>query len=111
MMARWRYRTDQEDPAYVVTWLDRNGSPIDFSTGYTFTLKLVSATTGTTGLTKTSGITGAATAPNISVAWSANELASLSGDYIPHLTATTGGRDRVMPDPAADIIEVYAAPT
>ena len=111
-MARWRYRTDQEDPAYVVTWLDRNGDPIDFSSGYTFSLKLVSATAGTTALTKTTGITGAATAPNVSVVWSAAELAAVAvGDYIPHLTATTGGRDRVMPDPAADIIEIYAAPT
>lgn len=110
-MAQFEYRTDQEDPAYVVAWSDRDGNLIDFATGYTFTLKLVNVVTGVTALTKTTNITGAATAPNITVAWAAGELAIAAADYSVKLVATTGGRDRVFSPGLPDVIRIIAAPT
>lgn len=97
-----RYYTTAERPALELWILDDDGDLVDFSdAGYTFTLKI-----GTVGnaalLTKTSGITGAAGAgteptgtPNISVAWSAGELAIAPGNYTCQLTATISGLDRV----------------
>ena len=67
----WAYRKDQEAPALTLTWKDYTGAVRDFSSGYTFTAKVALATAPTTiVLSKTTGITGAATAPNITVDWS-----------------------------------------
>jgi hypothetical protein len=105
----WIYRADQETPSFAVAWSDRDGNLIDFSTGYTFELKLVHRTTGTLALTKTSGITGAATSPNIIAAWSSGELAITPGPYRVHITATTGGADRMFMPGAEPIITIVAA--
>ena len=107
-MATYVYYRDQEDPAYVVEWADRNGDLIDFSTGYTFQLKLVNVASGTVGLTKTTNITGAATAPNISVAWAVGDLTVTTADG-PHrveLRATASSRDRDFKPGAEDIIDI-----
>lgn len=102
MTKRLQYHTTAERPS-VSMWLqDDDGSLIDFSTGYTFSLKV-----GTPGsaavLTKTTGIVGAAGAgveptgtPNITVAWSTGELAISPGIYTWQLTATSGGTDRLF---------------
>lgn len=101
----------QEDPAYVVTWLDSDGELIDF-TSHTFTLKVVNLTTGATALTKTTNITGAATAPNISVAWTTSDMSDIgAGSYALILTATTGGRDRTFNPGQPDTLIVKAAPS
>jgi hypothetical protein len=89
------YHKNSERPAFELTWYDDDGSLIDFSDGgYTFSLKI--GTPGTAAvLTKTAGIVGAATAPNVTVSWSAGEL-NLSGSaYTWQLTATLAGLDRV----------------
>lgn len=100
-----RYHTTAERPALEMWILDDDGTLIDFSTGYSFTLKI--GNTGDTALlTKTTGITGAAGAgteptgtPNVSVAWTADELDITPGAYTLQLTATTGGLDRVFTTP------------
>lgn len=101
-------RADQEDPAYRVEWRDGLNALIDFSTGYTFTLRIV-AEDGTVALTKTANITGAATVPNVSVAWAVGELNITPGDYQLRLVATTGGRDRAFKPGGPDILRVVAA--
>jgi hypothetical protein len=89
------YVLGSEDPTYQVTWTDSNGAVIDFSAvGWSFELKL-----GFPGrdavLTKTSGIVGAATAPNITVTWAATDLDDLDpGTYVLQLTPTLAGRSR-----------------
>jgi hypothetical protein len=90
------YSTTTELPTYPITWTDSTGTVIDFATGWTFTLKL-----GFPGrpavLTKTTGITGAATAPNVTVAWVVDEFAELDpGTYVLELVArhTSSGKDR-----------------
>lgn len=84
-----------------VTWTDDDGTLYDYSTGYTFTLKI-----GRPGeaavFTKTSGMTGAATAPNLNVVWATTgELNSLEpGTYTLQIAArrTLDDRDRFMQD-------------
>jgi hypothetical protein len=100
-MKNVRYHTTAERPALELWWFDDDGTLIDFSTGYTFSLKVGSA--GSTALlTKTSDITGAAGAgveptgtPNVVVTWTAGELALTTGTYLAQLTATSSSLDRV----------------
>ena len=92
----WVYRADQEVPSFAVDWYDRDGNLINFATGYTFEVKLINQSTGTVALTKTTGVTGAATSPNVVVAWATGQLAITPAVYRLHLTATTGGADRMF---------------
>lgn len=88
------YRTVDEDPAIAVEWLDRDGSVID-TTSATWTMTITPSTGSAT--TKTSGITGAATSPNVLIGWATGELATLGvGEYRFKLTATIGGRERTV---------------
>lgn len=86
-------------PDLAVTWKDSDGSVIDFSSGWTFSLKLGDPGSAAT-LTKTTGITGASTAPNVTVAWATtldlNNLAATT--YTADLTATrtSDSKQRVM---------------
>jgi hypothetical protein len=111
MTARWVYDQAAEDPAYVVTWLDGDGAIINFSAGYTFQVKLVNVVTGATVLTKTTNITGAATAPNVTVAWATSELNIAAGTYELHLQATTGGRQRVFRRGNPEHVTILASAT
>ncbi len=95
-MSSWVYRADAEVPSYTVLWRDSSNVPIDFSTGYTFEVKLVNRSSGAVALTKTTGITGSdgSSGYNIVVAWSVGELNVTPGIYEVHLTATTETADR-----------------
>ena len=108
MTVKWQYDQDAEEPAYAVDWYDNNDTLIDFSTGYTFEVKLVSVVTGQTVLTKTTNITGAATAPNVAVAWAVGELDVAPDYYEVHLKAITGGRGRVFRRGNPEIIQIKA---
>src|SRR5258708_20220682 len=83
-------------PDLGVQWLDSASTIIDFHTGYTFTIRI--GREGETALvTKTTGITGAATSPNIVIVWAAGELAVLpKGTYVLQIEARTGGKDRIL---------------
>jgi hypothetical protein len=77
-------------PDLTVEWRDRLNNLVAFgSVAHTFSLKV-----GTPGqaavMTKTTGITGADTAPNVTIAWAAAaELNTLTpGHYDAELTAT-----------------------
>ena len=72
-----------DEHAQWVADLTVNGVQLDYSTGYTFTCYVVNMSTGTTMLTKTSGITGG-TSGDITVAFTGAELSSNS------ITATFG---------------------
>jgi hypothetical protein len=96
-----RYFSTAERPALKIWWHDDDGSLIDFSTSYTFSLVIGA-------LTKTTNITGAAGAgtnptgtPNITIAWSPGEIATIgaAGAYTARLTATTSSADRVFSFP------------
>jgi len=86
--------SDLGDAALTVK---ENGTVLDLSTGHTFALKV-----GTPGsaalLTKSTGITGAATSPNVTIAWATTgELNTLPpGIYDADLiiTRTADSKDR-----------------
>lgn len=91
------YTVGAELPDYELTWNDADGDLIDYSTGWTFELRVDTPTP----TVKSTGIIGAATAPNVTVS-----IADGEWDDLP-APATFGaqlwahresdGRDRVMP--------------
>ncbi len=87
-MSNWIWRADAEAPSFAVAWKDRDGNLIDFSSGYTFEIEFVR--NDEVVWSKTTGITGAATSPNVVVAWASGDLANLTSgvSYELHLTAT-----------------------
>ncbi len=91
--------SDQELPSTPVTWRDSDGVVVDFSSGWTFTFE--ASKNGAVVLSKTSGITGAATAPNVTIDWAVDELAAVTADtYSARLIArrVADSKDRVFPD-------------
>lgn len=80
------FRAD-ERPAWVHTE-SVNGVADDYSSGFTFEVKLAAAVAPTTAvLTKTTGITGAADGV-VTVRWAPNELDLEPGRYIAQLKIT-----------------------
>ena len=98
----YAYRIGQELPSMAFEWLDRDGAVIDFSSGWTFAAKLALATDpGTIVATISSGITGAATSPNVVIDWSTTAFDALTPAaggtvYVVHLIAsrTSDSKDR-----------------
>jgi hypothetical protein len=113
------YRADQELPAIPLNWVDGTGAIIDYSTGWTFTVKICLATAPTTTLaTKTTGITGAATAPNVTIDWVTADFTGLTAaaagtSYVVHVTArrTSDSKDRVFNPGAPLKITLVPAPS
>lgn len=103
------YTAGADLPDLALTWRDASGANIDL-TGYTLQLKLGQPGAPAT-LTKTSGITGAATDPNVTIAWSTiGELNTLPiGAYIGQLRAerTADAKHRFM----TFVLVVHAAIT
>lgn len=89
-----------ELPDLTITWRDQNDAIINFATGYTFTLKLGQPGQAAT-LTKTTGITGSANSPNITVTWAGDLDMLPPALYTLQLTArrTADGKDRILTVP------------
>ena len=83
------YTQGAELPDLTIEWKDSAGNVINFSSGWTFVLRLGDPGSAAT-LTKSSGITGAATSPNVTIAWATSgELNTLTpGFYHAQLRAT-----------------------
>lgn len=94
-----------ELPSKTFEWLDGSGNIIDFSTGWTFTLRVESSPTP---LVKTTGITGAATLPNITVDFAAGELDSLTPGQWPGTLGARRTADAKDRDPLRLNVWVYA---
>lgn len=101
MTVKVTYNRNADRPSLALWVLDRAGTLIDFSSGYTFSFKIgsrgaIGALTKTTGIT---GATGSGTAPtgtpNVAIDWTAGDLDITPGTYLWQLTATNGGLDRV----------------
>jgi hypothetical protein len=100
------YWQGAEKPDYTIEWRDRNGDLIDFSSGYTFRVDLYD-TTGKSVYNQTSGITGAATSPNVTIVWATNWNASVAaGLYQLRLRATNASLDRDWPPPDTESAQV-----
>ena len=84
------YYKGAELPDLHVTWEDEDGEVIDFAAGWTFVVKVAREGSTAASFTKSSGITGAASAPNVVVAWATSgELSTLAaGRYVVQVVAT-----------------------
>jgi hypothetical protein len=85
-----------ELPDDAFEWTDAQNQVIDFSSGWTFEV-LVGFPNQAPKLTKTAGITGAATSPNVTIAWAAAELDDplTAGTWPGWISATnTAGKNR-----------------
>lgn len=78
----WGYLAGDSLPALTLTWKDASGNVRDLSSGYSATAQIATvAAPGTILATKSTGITLAATAPNVTVAWNAAvDFAALTPD-------------------------------
>lgn len=75
-MADAEYIKGAELPDVAMTWNDPVSGIIDFTSGWTFSLR-IGAVGQTALLEKTSGFTPGAAPPNLVIAWAAGELDSL----------------------------------
>jgi hypothetical protein len=114
----YRFRTDQELPVIPMHWANEDGTARDFSTGWTFTAKLgLASTPSVTLLTKSAGITGAATYPNISIAMAVAEWAGLATPpetgtryvFTVYARRTADSRDEVFPGDGPQILLLPAS--
>lgn len=116
MKATWRLEKAAELPPLPLAWTDRDGTIIDFSTGWTFTMLLASVDAKDTIVnTKTTGFTGAATSPNLLIARTLNEYAALADGFyeatiIPKRTSDNFERDPFMVGGSLPTIELYSRP-
>lgn len=96
-----KYTHGAELPSVGIEWTDSSGGILDFSLGWTFTVK-IGQPNADADVTKTSGITGDAALPNIVIAWDPGELDDLdTGAYVLQVAArhTASGKDRFMQTP------------
>lgn len=98
-MALQPMHKNDEDPAWIAT-VTVNGTALDYSTGYTFTVYL--RKDGTNVLTKTTGITGAA-AGVITTTWAVGDFNIAVGTYAVLLVIqrTSDSREHTVQDSVA----------
>lgn len=96
-MTIWQYTRGAELPAITIDALDANGLPIDFSTGWTFAIKV--GEPGKTAVVTASTVVGDAVKPNLTINWSAGALDPLVGGVVYTVqlqaTLTATGQDRI----------------
>ena len=115
MLANVTFYNDQELPTTDLIWTKPDGTSLyDFSSGWTFSLRLARVTApATTLLLKTTGITGASTSPNLSIAWSTSDWSGLeaSTNGTKYVGAVYARRTADSYDMAANIsLTLKAAP-
>lgn len=104
------YLTSQEYPSIRLVWKDGTGTVIDFSSGYTWTVILAQESEAV--LTKTTGVTGAATSPNVTINWGTGELDIAEGVYDLIVIARDGAsKDRVFRPGNPPMMQVVEVPT
>jgi hypothetical protein len=97
------YTKGADLPDIVLDWRDHTGALIPFATGHTFEVKVGERLGQPALLTKTSGITGADTSPNIRIQWLPQPGAELDlldpGTYAVQVAAirTSDGKRRYYP--------------
>ena len=118
MLTDYEYRADQELPSMAFEWRDGSGSVIPFSSGWTFTVKVAKASNPTVVLlTKTAGLVGADSSPNVTILWSTTDFAGLTStqsgtDYVVWLYArrTADSKDDVFSPGDPPRFKLYPAP-
>lgn len=106
MSIKFTVTVGSELPDWTFHWVDDDGATIDFSTGFTWTLRVGDNSTGV--IQKTAGISGANTDPNVTVAWTVGEWDDVSpATYGFTLTPrrTSDSKDR---EPLRGVVQVLA---
>jgi len=80
------YEIGEELDDLQITWLDPLGAVRQFASGWTFEFKL-GVLGSAAALTKTTGITGANSSPNVTVAFAVEELVLAASTYTAQLRA------------------------
>lgn len=97
------YYKGAELPDLHLTWEDENGDVINFAAGWTFVVKVAREGSTTASFTKSTGVTGAASAPNVIVEWATSaELSTLAaGRYVVQVVASrnSDSKDRYFQGP------------
>lgn len=118
----YHYRADQELEAMALAWSDRDDALIDFSNGWTPTVKVAAESAPNTVLvTKTTGITLAATSPNYLIDWTAAEITALAAALnltnaprrcvvYAYCRRDSDSKDRVFLPGSPPIITIWPAP-
>jgi hypothetical protein len=103
---------DREDPAWALEWRDSAGALFNFSTGWDLRLELITRRTHRIGLTKTTGIVGSATTPNVVVTWGVGELADKVGRWYVRLVArnVVTGAERVFREDSLPMLTIMKPP-
>lgn len=99
------YHKDQELPSISVLWEAGDGAPMQFATGWTFSLKIcLTSAPFTIVATKTAGLTGADVFPNVTIDWATTDFSALTAtdagtQYTCYLYArrTADSKDAVFP--------------
>jgi hypothetical protein len=104
---------DREDPPWSIAWSDGQGVLRDFSGPYAFRVEFLTTRTKRVFYTKTEGIAGADTSPNIVVSWAVGELADKVGKFKLRLVArnTVTNRESVFREGSLPSLLVLAPPT
>lgn len=104
---------DREDPPWSVEWRDGQGVIRDFSGPYAFRVEFLTTRTKRIFYTKTDGIAGADTSPNIVVSWAVGELADKVGKFKLRLVAknTVTDRESIFRELSLPTLHVLPAPT
>lgn len=86
-----------ELPDDAFDWTDAQGNLINFSSGQGWTFSVEVGFVGQDAvLTKSTGITGAATSPNVTISWAADQLDTplTAGTWPGWIIATKDGKER-----------------
>lgn len=87
------YDAGETLPDCHLTVLDDTGTVISLASGYTFAVTVLDASGGTAH--SQSGVTGASTAPNLTVAWTSGFGALAAGRYSLKVTGTRTSDSKV----------------
>lgn len=82
------YDVGETLPDCHLTVLDDERATIALASGYTFALAVVDVDTATNAHTQSTGITGASTAPNLTIAWTSGFASVTAGRYNLKVTGT-----------------------
>lgn len=96
------YYAGADLPDLQLAWYDSSAALINFASGYTFAVKVAPLGSTIATFTKSTGVTGAATTPNVTIAWAVSEIGTLAtGTYDVQVqaTRTADSKQRFFPDP------------
>lgn len=115
MTTTFTYYTDQELPEITFEWTNNDGTVVDFSSGWTFTAKLVRVSTNALVTSQSSDIVGDDILPNVTLQkWASATLTAIAADLTAHSRTSDAYELRLYArrtaDSADDVLKPGAGP-